>query len=442
MGKILLDYVFPVTVIDPIPAASTAFLKQVCVVAKPKSGQEGNVGIITQCTSMTQVAALTDNQDAQQFFNAGLSKVYVLLANDLDLESFLVDEELSKFYTLLVSDDFDDDDLIVEGAYAEGTITITNYANLVDTGDDTIEVAGVVFTASSSPVTPGQATFRAATSDEATAQSLADQINAHAVASTKVTAVCTDDEVAVTAKEIGAAGNALTLAYSDEGTSTVGATVSGSGTLADGVDEALQITVGEYEGVIGISTQSDSVATAFALKSQYSAFISSETNKAKNMFFAFGSLLANTSNWANQQYIEMPFSDSIVSLGDANTYQDAGISFVLSDDEFGDRLAFFAVGKAAIVAPYILKNLRIDIQSRALTWISANQPQFTLKEASLLETRLQIDVINEYIEIKNWIESGKIEITLENSNFIANGDIEVAQPKALWRVTSELRQTV
>jgi len=138
----------------------------------------------------------------------------------------------------------------------------------------------------------------------------------------------------------------------------------------------------------------------------------------------------------------MPFSDDIDELGEAESLFDDKVSFVISDSEFGKRLALFAVGGKAIVAPYILKNLRIDLQSRALQWISENQPQYTKKEAALLETRLQEDVINEDYVNRDLIESGKVEISLVNSNFVANGTIIVAEPKGLWRVESEMTQTV
>src|SRR5690606_12410935 len=107
--KILLDYVFPITVSQPIPAASTAFLKQVGVVAKPKSGQEDKVGSITLCTNMAEVKDLTDNEDIQHLFDAGMTRVYVLLADNLNLVEAL--ENKSDFFTLLVSSDFGDADL-------------------------------------------------------------------------------------------------------------------------------------------------------------------------------------------------------------------------------------------------------------------------------------------------------------------------------------------
>jgi hypothetical protein len=53
MAKILLDYLFPITAIEPTPAASTAFLKQVLVVAKPKDGGV-TAGTIVTLTAASQ----------------------------------------------------------------------------------------------------------------------------------------------------------------------------------------------------------------------------------------------------------------------------------------------------------------------------------------------------------------------------------------------------
>lgn len=441
MSKILLDYAFPVTVIDPVPAASTAFLKQVCVVAKPKSGQEGSIGTFTTCTSMTAVAVKTDNTNAQQLFNAGMAKVIVLLASDLSLlKNYLVGDNLSSFYTMLISDDFEDDDVIDLASKAAGTITVSSYANLLTGTPDTVTVGATVFTAQSGAATPGTATFRAATSNDATAASLAAQINAHAVASLLVSAVAASAVVNLEAKTAGAAGNLIALAYADLGTSTVGASVSGS-FLTLGDDEEMILDIGLYKGVVGVASQDLEAATQLAAMDKFCAFFTSMTNLSKSLFFAFGKFLSNPTDWTNQQYITMPLNDGITVLNDASNLFDARISFALNDSEFGNRLAFFAVGGKAIIAPYIIENLKIDIQSAGLTWINANEPQYTLKEASLLETRLQEDVINDYIGNKNWITSGSIEITLEEENFVASGDIVVAEPKALWRVFSEMRQT-
>ncbi len=437
MAKILLDYVFPITVITPTPAASTAFLKQVCLVVKPKSGQEGNVGQFYECTSMTSVSARTDNTNAQQFFNAGMSKVYILLADDLDLTVPLSSGDAQDFYTVFISDDFDKDDVIM--AQAQGAATITSYANLVSGTPDSITVGATVFTAQSGSVTPGAATFQAATSNNSTATSLAAQINAHAVAGALVVAEANSAIVTIKAKLSGNAGNDIAVVYTDNDTN-VGITLSGltAGKLSGGAGMEL----GTFSGVVGVSENDIDFLEDQAAIANRVAFYISDTNGAKNSAYAFGKILSNPSNWLNQQYITMPFDDGIDERGEAESLFEKRISFVLKDDEFGIVLAFFVASGKAITAPYITKNIRVDIQSRGLQWITANQPDYTLKNAALLETRLQEDVLNaKYIDTQ-LITAGEVEITLVQDNFVANGDINISEPKALWRVFSEMRQTL
>ena len=122
--------------------------------------------------------------------------------------------------------------------HAIGNAEITSYANLVSGDDDSISVGDITFTAQPGAVTPGDATFRAATGNNETAASLAAQINAHATASLLVSAVADDAVVNLTAINGGAVGNAIALAYTDNDTN-IGATVSGA-FLTGGVDSEFQ----------------------------------------------------------------------------------------------------------------------------------------------------------------------------------------------------------
>ncbi len=123
-----------------------------------------------------------------------------------------------------------------DGDHAVGTFTITSYANLVSGSHDTVTVGATVFTAQGTSVTPGGATFQAASSNSATALSLASQINAHATASTLVRAQAIAAVVHMTAIQGGTGGNAIALAYTDNDTN-VGATKSGT-FLAGGATNA------------------------------------------------------------------------------------------------------------------------------------------------------------------------------------------------------------
>ncbi len=432
MAKILLDYVFPVTVIEPTPQASTAYLKQACVVCKPKAGQEGNVGQVFECTTMTAVAVRTDNSEAQQLFNAGMDKVFILLSDDLDIADAL-DANQNDFYTVLISSDFADADLTaVAGSAAVPEIKsfkkiedILYTSKLTGTAGDDISVTYV---------------------DDGAAGAETIDLTVHAIVVHMEAGASTADNIR-DAIEADSGANALVLLAVDVGDETdVQAahtiqTLSGGQDAVAAVPAVLALTKGTFKGVVGFSSSDEAVCSDFAAVVNQCGFFRDDSNGAKNMLFAFGSLLSNLSDWLNQQYITMPFDDGVDVLGDATTLFDDKVSFALNDDEFGNRLALFAAGGKAIIAPYILKNLSVDLQSRSLQWISGNEPQYTKKEAALLETRLQEDVVNLYVS-RRWIESGTVEITLEEQNFVATGDIEVPQPKALWRVFSELRETV
>jgi hypothetical protein len=311
--KILLDYFFPITTIEPTPAASTAFLKQACIVVLPRASGGSPVEDVPQlCTSNAQIALQTDNVEGQQLLAGGLSRVYTLAVDDLADLSTILAAYGSQFYTLIISSDFND--------------------------------------------------------------------------------------AAVTAMDIGT-----------------------------------------WDGVIGRASTDDAFLAVQAVIEKRVAFHTTSGNKAKNMCYAFGKLLSNSLNWANQQYISMPFADDIDTLGEANNLYDDKISFVLSDDEYGNRLGLFCAGGKAIVAPYIKRNLEIDLQSGALTYVSANQPAYSKVQAALLEDELQ-KVVNSYIS-RQWIESGKAEVLLEQTNFVASAYMEIAEPNALWRIFGEITQT-
>lgn len=311
--KILLDYLFPITAIEPTPAASTAFLKQVCVVAKPKGGvTPGTVSLCTTSTEVEAVVAAGAAAEIAQLFAAGLSRVYVLPMSTLDLHTVLATAG-SDFYTLLISSDF-----------ADADVTGANF--------------------------------------------------------------------------------------------------------------------GTFDGVIGVSSTDDTFLGVQAAIGKRCAFHTTSTNKAKNMMYAFGKLLSNASSWKNQQYVEMPLADDVTTLGKANALFDAKVSFVISDDEFSKRLSMFCAGGKAITAPYIERNLQIDMQSKALAYISANQPGYTKTQAALLEDELQ-KVVETYFDL-DWIEAGKVEVSLVEENFVANGEINIAEPKALWRIFAEMRNTL
>lgn len=123
-----------------------------------------------------------------------------------------------------------DDTVTIQGValtakqhYAKGTITCA----AADAADN-VTIGATTFVGTAGAVVLGEATYSVDTGNTEAATSLAAQINAHAVASTIVTASSSSAVVTVRAVASGIAGNSIVLTSTD-GTDLA---VSGSGTLA------------------------------------------------------------------------------------------------------------------------------------------------------------------------------------------------------------------
>jgi hypothetical protein len=431
MGNILLDYAFPVSLITPLPSASTGFIRRVCVVAKPKAGQEGNVGNLYPCNNMVEVAARTDNESCVELFKR-LSQVFILLADDLDLAAYM-EAEKGKFWTVLIArgeGGFTDEEVgegiitpatsaevkiqdilyrAVPGAAGDATTIIYTDTMSKDDGSATVSVAGQAITID---IEDGVTT----------AETIATAVLGSAPAMELLSHVIVDDGDETDPQDIFSPAEEM----------------SGG---ADEVPGGEGLKLGTFDGVVGVSSDDGQFCADMAAMQNRVGFFTKAENNGDNMFFSFGSLLGAVSNWSNQQFITLPKDDEVNQLGQANQLFDDRVSFGITDSQYATTLGFFAAGGKAIIAPYVLKNLTIDLQSRALQWISQNQPQYTIVEATRLQNVLQENVIDSYIR-RGWLTGGTVQITVENANFVANGNIEVPEPTAMWRVFTQMVATV
>lgn len=197
------------------------------------------------------------------------------------------------------------------------------------------------------------------------------------------------------------------------------------------------IDLGSFAGVVGWSTENEEEGREFAIKGNNVGYIDASANLSQNMYWAFGKLLS-ANNWKNQQYIEMPLSSGINTINKAELLFEDAVSFVLTSEEYGNRLALFASNRRAIVAPYVFEELQLKLQSKAVQYISLNQPNYTEAEASLLEDSLQA-VIDSYVE-QGLLTHGSIVVKLTDENFVVSATIRVPEPKALWRIKAEMYQ--
>lgn len=194
---------------------------------------------------------------------------------------------------------------------------------------------------------------------------------------------------------------------------------------------------GDFAGVVGWTVENREQAKSWGYGNSNVGFYDLDVNGSKNMYYAFGKLLS-ANNWKNQQYIEMPFGSGISSINQAELMFEDSISFVLTSEEYKNRLALFASNRRAIVAPYVYEELTSKLQSKALQYISLNQPNYTEAEASLLEDALQ-GVVDGYVE-QGILTHGKVVVSLTDEQFVAQASINIPEPKALWRIRATMKQ--
>lgn len=204
--------------------------------------------------------------------------------------------------------------------------------------------------------------------------------------------------------------------------------------------EVTDRNLGTFAGVFSYQSDNQAYLENLASEKNVCGFYTEETNTL-NQYWAFGKLL-DAISWGNLQYIEMPENDDIVDLNIADVLFEKRISFVLYSDQYKERLAFFACGNRAIIAPYIFEEIRLDLQFYAVSYININQPQYTVAEASSIEEFLTTKVINKYVE-SGLIEGGSIEVSVEaGSNFLAQAVTQISEPTALWRIENKFYEGI
>lgn len=94
---------------------------------------------------------------------------------------------------------------------------------------------------------------------------------------------------------------------------------------------------GDFAGVVGWTVENREQAKSWGYGNSNVGFYDLDVNGSKNMYYAFGKLLS-ANNWKNQQYIEMPFGSGISSINQAELMFEDSISFVLTSEEYKNRL--------------------------------------------------------------------------------------------------------
>lgn len=196
--------------------------------------------------------------------------------------------------------------------------------------------------------------------------------------------------------------------------------------------------------VLGWATDDKDDAIAAASSSDTCVFFDAADTNGILMYRAFGQLLSQNT-WKNLQLTRLDDSDAygITDLGVAEELFNAGVSFALTDPEYKTCLALFAAGKKTIVAPYILKQARIQTQSLFVQYLSLRNPNYTIREAGMIENYLNSNMQQIYVQT-DLLERLSIKVDLDpaTDDWYVAGVLQVRKPRAIWRMKLDFYQDI
>ena len=155
-----------------------------------------------------------------------------------------------------------------------------------------------------------------------------------------------------------------------------------------------------------------------------------------NLYYALGNLLS-LDTLDNRQYIELPVTDNVVELGDAEDLFNKRISLSTSDIDYGHRLSGFFVGGQPIIAPYVDKLLQLDLQAAGVTATNLYKPNMTASAVAKVRDYLYQKVIIKYIN-PDIIPNITLSLEVNDEGWVAKGKIALSEIKALWRYSIEI----
>ncbi len=193
------------------------------------------------------------------------------------------------------------------------------------------------------------------------------------------------------------------------------------------------LQLGGFKGVVAANFVSQAEAKTFAAKANHCAY----NGDIRNMFYAFGKLLSDNT-WNDQQAITLPVSDGVTTSALAESKFNDRVSFGLDSEQYGTRLAFLVAGGQAIRAPYVIEEIKINLQSEWLRYASVNKPNYTIVDAKLVQQDLQTRVMDQYIN-DGQIDYGTVTVDLAKDEFEASSQIDMQRPRAWWRIKATIQ---
>lgn len=209
--------------------------------------------------------------------------------------------------------------------------------------------------------------------------------------------------------------------------------------LSDDYSEADIATLakGNFKGVVGANIATLLNSTTFANQPNQVASCNANAN---DLSYLFGLLLAQN-DWSNLQAVVVPLANPIKSTYD--DYFDKKISFIGTDKISGiHKVCGFFCGGRPIVTPYIMEQLKNQLQDEWQAYLVRNSPSVSGLNCAKIQSYLYDEVLDNYIQTEEYntrpLVYANIKVYMENDDFAGKCDIEISKITAWWRLLTTI----
>jgi hypothetical protein len=204
-------------------------------------------------------------------------------------------------------------------------------------------------------------------------------------------------------------------------------------------EDLADINIGTFKGVVASNLTDLNLARSFAMGLNQVASCNATANDLAYLFALF---LSDVS-WNNQQAVQTPIGSPLASTFD--DYFDRKISFIGTDKISGvHKVCGFFCGGRPIIAPYIMEQLKVELQDKWQAYLVKNSPNVSELNCAKIQSYLYDEVLTNYIQTDEYakrpLTMANIKVYVENNDFAGLCDIEISKITAWWRLLTTITE--
>lgn len=194
-----------------------------------------------------------------------------------------------------------------------------------------------------------------------------------------------------------------------------------------------------FDGLVFFFVQDYETEKAYFAVSKVSGYVSQDTadkSTYKGLTYALGTQLSQ-SDYTNLQYIKAPYLlvGGVSTKGQGDNLFNDRATFYFADVQYGNVLAGWFAGGLPVTYYLIKETINYELQQKTYTWISDNKPLNTEQERLALQSYLNREVVNFYVDKGYLSDDLKNTLIVNDSDKTYFVDIrpEYVIPNPIWR---------